>query len=149
MRIFVDADSCPRQVRELILRSSKRVNIPVIFAANRAIPGSADGAIMEICPPGAGSADDRIVELATPDDLTVTRDLPLAERLVNKQVIVMDDRGRIYTSDNIKYYRSLRDFSVNLAENNLGMERTAGYGKKDLKKFADSFDKILRKLINH
>ena len=146
MQILLDADSCPRQVRELILRSSEKTGIPVIFAANRRIPGS-DSAVMEICPADEGSADDRIVELAKKGDLAVTRDLPLAERLVDAEVCVLDDRGRIYTKDNIRYYRSIRDFTVDLAETGLGMERTANYSKKELKKFADSFDRELQRLV--
>ena len=149
MQILLDADSCPKPVRDIIIRSSQRKKIPVIFAANRPIPGTGGAVIMEVCPPGAGSADNRIVELAKPGDLAVTRDLPLAERLVEAQVCVLDDRGRIYTKENIRYFRSLRDFSVGLAENGLGIERTANYGKKELKKFADSFDRELSRLLNN
>jgi uncharacterized protein YaiI (UPF0178 family) len=145
MQILVDADSCPRQVRELILRSFKRTKIPVIFAANRPIPGIEEQA-MEICPPGDGSADNRIVELAAPGDLVVTRDIPLAERLVDSGINVLDDRGRVYTKENIRYCRSLRDFTVGLAENGMGIVRTANYGKKELKAFADSFDRELTRL---
>jgi uncharacterized protein YaiI (UPF0178 family) len=145
MQILVDADSCPRQVRELILRSSKRTKIPVIFAANRPIPGIEEQS-MAICPPGDGSADNRIVELARPGDIAVTRDLPLAERLVDSGINVLDDRGRIYTKENIRYCRSLRDFTVGLADNGMGIVRIANYGKKELKAFADSFDRELTKL---
>jgi uncharacterized protein YaiI (UPF0178 family) len=102
---------------------------------------------MELCPPGEGSADNRIVELALKGDLALTRDLPLAERLVEKEVRVLDDRGRIYTKENIKERRSLRDFMVGLAENGLEIERAAVYGKKELKSFADSFDRELNQLM--
>jgi len=147
MRILVDADSCPRPVRELILRTSNRIKIMAVFAANHPIPGiCGEHAVMEICPPGEGSADDRIVELAQPGDLAVTRDIPLAERLVEAQVRVMDDRGTVYTKENIRYCRSLRDFSLGLANNGLGPERIALYSKKELKSFADSFDRELTKL---
>jgi uncharacterized protein YaiI (UPF0178 family) len=147
MRIYVDADSCPRQARELVLRSSIRTKVPAVFAANRPIPGiSGDNITMEICPPGEGSADNRIVELAGPGDLAVTRDIPLAERLITAGVLVLDDRGRIYTAENIRERRSLRDFMVGLAENGLGAERWPNYGKKELKAFADSFDKELTRL---
>jgi uncharacterized protein YaiI (UPF0178 family) len=104
---------------------------------------------MEICPPGEDSADDRIVELARPGDLVLTRDIPLAERLVEKGVGVLDDRGRTYSKENIREFRSLRDFMVGLAENSLGKERTANYGKRELKAFADSFDRELGKLANN
>ena len=163
MQILVDADSCPRQVRELILRTCIRLNmqsniqsnnpsynqanIKAVFVANHPIPDiSGEHAVMEICPPGEGSADDRIVALAQPGDLAVTRDIPLAERLVEAQVCVLDDRGRVYTKENIRYCRSLRDFSIGLANNGLGPERIALYGRKELKNFADSFDRELTKL---
>ncbi|AEF81137.1 DUF188 domain-containing protein [Leadbettera azotonutricia] len=153
MKILVDADSCPAQARALILRSSAKRNIQAIFAANRLIPGIAlaDGdssplAVMELCPPGEGSADNRIVELAAAGDLAVTRDVPLAERLVEKGISVLDDRGRIYTAENIRELRSLRDFMVDLARSGLGMERSPAYGKRELKAFADSFDKELTRL---
>jgi uncharacterized protein YaiI (UPF0178 family) len=102
---------------------------------------------LELCPSGEGAADDRIVALARPGDLAVTRDLPLAARLVEAGVTVVDDRGRVFTPENIREYRSLRDFKVSLAESGLGVERVVSYGKKELKTFADSLDRILTRLI--
>lgn len=148
MKIFVDADSCPRPSRDLVLRASARTGIRAVFAANRPIPGiSGDTARMEVCPPGDNSADNRIVELARPGDLAVTRDIPLASRLVEAGVCVIDDRGRLYTRENIRERLSLRDFMVDLAESGLGMERIPSYGKRELKAFADGFDRILTKLL--
>jgi len=148
MKILIDADSCPRDARELALRCSKRRGIKVIFAANRPMPGvSGENVVMEICPPGENSADDRLVELAEPDDIAVCRDLALAKRLLEKNAVVIDDRGRLFTLDNINEMLSLRNFTVALAENGLGTERTANYGKKELKAFADSLDRQLTKII--
>jgi uncharacterized protein YaiI (UPF0178 family) len=148
MKILVDADSCPRPARELILRSAAKRGIPVILAANRLIPGvSGDGVVMELCPPGADSADNRIVELARPGDLVLTRDIPLASRLVEASVLVMDDRGRVYTRENIRERLSLRNFMVGLAENGLGAERIPAYGGRTLKAFADSLDRTLVQLL--
>jgi uncharacterized protein YaiI (UPF0178 family) len=118
----------------------------VVFAANRSIPGvSGENTVMEICPAGENAADDRLVELAVPGDLAVSRDLALAKRLLEKNAVVIDDRGRLFTLDNINELLSLRDFTVALAENGLGTERTASYGKKELKAFADSLDRQLTK----
>jgi uncharacterized protein YaiI (UPF0178 family) len=149
MKILVDADSCPKPARELVLRSGPRTGVTAIFAANRPIPGITEaGGVMELCPPGEGSADNRIVELARPGDLAVTRDIPLASRLVASSIMVMDDRGRVYTKENIQERLSIRDFMVDLAESGLGMERIASYGQRELKTFADSFDRVLNRLIN-
>lgn len=155
MQIFVDADSCPRDAREMVLRFSARLGIKTFFVANRPIPGlpppsktpgtQKDTVQMELCPPGEGAADDRIAALALPGDLVITRDLPLAERLVNADVRVLDDRGKRFTKENIRERRSLRDFVVGLAENGLDIERTASYGKKDLNTLANSLDRELSK----
>jgi len=142
MNIFVDADSCPRQARDLILRRSSKLGLKLIFAANHLIPGSED-AQMEICSSKENSADDRIVELSLKGDIVVTRDVPLAKRLVEKGVNVIDDRGRVFNENNINELLSLRNFSVGLANDGLGMERIANYGKKELKNFADALDRLL------
>jgi len=148
MKILVDADSCPKEARELIIRRAASLGIQAIFAANRPIPGvESSGMVMEICPPLDGAADSRIAELAQSGDVAVSRDVPLAHRLVEKGVTVINDRGRVYTKENINELLSLRNFTVALAENNMGIERTANYSKKDLKSFADSLDRVLTKMI--
>jgi uncharacterized protein YaiI (UPF0178 family) len=148
MKILVDADSCPRPARELVLRSAARLGVKAVFAANHPIPGiSGNTVVMELCPPGVGAADDRIVELAERGDLAISRDVPLARRLVEAGLTVVDDRGRIYTRENIREMLSLRNFMVGLAENSMGIERAAVYGKKELKAFADSLDRLLTQLL--
>ena len=149
MLIFVDADSCPRAAREMVLRFSARLGLKSIFAANRPIPGISElekTAVMELCDSGEGAADKRIVELAGPGDLVLTRDLPLAEQLVEAGITVLDDRGRVFTKENIKERRSLRDFTVGLAENGLEFERMPSYGKKELSTLANSLDRELSRL---
>ena len=147
MRIFVDADSCPRPAREMVLRFSARLEIKSVFAANRPIPGLTKTALMELCPASEGAADKRILELAGPEDLVLTRDLPLAERLVEAGITVLDDRGRTFTKENIRERRSLRDFTVGLAESGLDFERTPSYGRKELASLANSLDRELSRLM--
>ena len=148
MKIFVDADSFPKPARETVLRASSRTGIQVVFVANRPIPGiKSNTAIMEICPNEDGAADDRIFDLACPGDLVLTRDVPLANRLVLASILVLDDRGKLYTKENIRERLSIRNFMVGLAENGMGIERHTTYGKRELKSFADSFDRIMTKLI--
>ena len=161
MKIYVDADSCPREAREMVLRFSSRLGIISVFAANRLIPGIEIPMIetpgtksappnttaqMELCPPGEGAADDRIAALALPGDLVVTRDLPLAQRLVEAGIQVLDDRGRVFTKENIRQLRSIRDFVVGLANNGVDTERTSSYGKKEISSFANSLDRELTRL---
>jgi uncharacterized protein YaiI (UPF0178 family) len=147
--IFVDADSCPRKARALILRAALRRGVPSVFAANRKIPGLPKTSLvrMALCSGKEDAADDYIVERARKGDIAVTRDVPFAARLVEKSVTVMNDRGRLFTRENIRYYVSLRNVALELAQNNLGPERNAAYGAKALKMFAAEFDKQLSRLV--
>ena len=147
MKILVDADSCPAAVRELILRAAQRTKTHAFFAANRSIPGiEGEYARMVISPAIEGAADNSLAALSQKGDLAVTRDIPLAERLLKTGAAVLDDRGRIFTIENIREKLSLRNFTVDLAESGCEFERNAVYGKRELKTFADSFDKLLTKL---
>jgi uncharacterized protein YaiI (UPF0178 family) len=147
MKILVDADSCPAAARELVIRAAVRTEVQAIFAANRTIPGiEGEYAKMLLCPAGEGAVDDCLAALAQSGDLAVTRDIPLAFRLLERGTAVLDDRGRIYTAENIREKLSLRNFTVALAENGCTFERSTTYGKRELKVFAGSFDKLLRKL---
>ena len=153
MQILIDADSCPREARKMVMRFAVRLGIKAIFAANRLIPEihnrskKSELIAMELCPLGENEADKHIVALARPGDLVLTRDLPLAEQLIEAGVAVLDDRGRVFTKENIREYRSLRDFKVGLAENNLGVERSPSYGKNELKLLANSLDRELTRLL--
>ena len=149
MQILVDADSCPREARKMVLRFAGRLGIKAIFAANRLIPDLPETAQMELCPQGEGEADKRIVALARPGDLVLTRDLPLAEKLVEADITVIDDRGRVFTRENIRQLRSVRDFVVGLADNGLGIERIPSYGREDLTSLANSLDSELSKGIRN
>jgi uncharacterized protein YaiI (UPF0178 family) len=141
----------------MILRFSSRLGIKSVFAANRPIPGipkfsegqkqaAPETAFFELCPPGEGEADRRILALAKSGDLVITRDLPLAEQLVDAGIAVLDDRGRAFTKENIREQRSIRDFTVGLANNGLDFERTPSYGKKELSSLANSLDRELTRL---
>jgi uncharacterized protein YaiI (UPF0178 family) len=149
VKILVDADSCPAEARRVILKAAEKRHIQAVFAANRPIPGIEGGfAVMSLCSEQSGAADDRIVDLAITGDLAITRDVPLASRLTGKGIDVIDDRGRVFTPDNIRAHLSIRDFQVGLATNGLNIIRAANYGKKELKLFSDSFDKLLTKLLH-
>lgn len=147
MKILIDADSCPAPVRTVVLRAAERRGVTAHFAANRPIPGLWGNSVMELCEAADGAADDRLVALAAPGDIAITRDVPLAKRLVEKDIAVMDDRGRIFTRDNIGEQYSIRCFRVGIIESGIEFVRHDNYGKKELKAFADSFDKTLNALL--
>jgi uncharacterized protein YaiI (UPF0178 family) len=94
-----------------------------------------------------GAADDRIAERAQPGDLAVTRDLPLAERLAEKGLRVLNDRGEVFTADTARERRSIRDRAAELRALGLAPEspRRSSWGPRELKAFADALDRELTK----
>jgi len=126
------------------MKAALRHNIPVIFAANRPIPGLFGNAVMEICAPDMNAADDKLVELAATGDIAVSRDLMLVQRLLEKGARALDDRGRVFTHENINEFLSIRDWTVSLVESGVPVARKSSYSNRDLKAFADSLNGMLR-----
>ena len=144
MRIYVDCDSCPLQVREIIVKAAGRTHSVAFFVANHKIPHGTNAYTYDILvEEGKDKADDYIVKHATRRDIAVTRDILLAERLIAKGVDVINDRGNRYTQENIRERVSLRNYMLELAQNGLKTEEASIFGKKELFQFANAFDTLL------
>lgn len=148
MKIFVDCDSCPSQVREIIVKAAERTKSPSFFVANHKIPHGTNGYTHDIIvEEGKDKADDYIVDHATKRDIAVTRDILLAERLVKLDVAVVNDRGTQYTAENIRERVSLRNYMLELAQNGLKTEEVSTFGKKELYLFANAFDALITRKL--
>ena len=150
--IWVDADSCPTDVRELIVRFVVRLKIPCNFVANRQIPlpqysKKTNLITMIITDNSEGSADDFIVSNVEPNDLVITRDIPLAARLIEKKITTINDRGKLFTSESIREDLSIRNFNYQLFTMGIQLDKTNKFNKKNLNDFANCFDKEIQKKI--
>lgn len=146
--IWIDADSCPVAVRELIVRFATRLNIPVIYCANHAIPMPKNKLFsMIICEPTADAADNYIVENVKQNDLVITRDIPLASRLVEKNIVTLNDRGTVFTNRNIQEKLAMRNLHKELIDNGIQIEKTSVFGKKELNAFANCLDRELQRKL--
>ena len=152
--IWVDADSCPTDVRELLVRFVVRLKIPCNFVANRQIPipqysKKTNLITMVITDNSEGSADDYIVSHVEPNDLVVTRDIPLAARLIEKQITTINDRGKLFTSESIREDLSIRNFNCHLFTMGIQSDKTNKFNKKNLNDFANCLDRELQKKLNN
>lgn len=147
MVIWVDADSCPKQVRTVIQRACSKRCIQGYFVANRPLPIEETPYIKVFVTEASDqAADDYIVLHTVVGDLVVTRDIPLAKRLVDKQITTINDRGTIFTGNDINTKLSVRNFMYELSAAGLKPEATAHYSPRDLQKFSAAFDSLLHKL---
>lgn len=149
IKIWIDADSCPRRVREYVIAKASSWPLKVTFVANRNIPQKAcPGTLdMVVCGKEKGAADDVIVQNAVPGDVVVTRDVPLAQRLVQKRVCVMNDRGVLFTDYNIAEKLRERDFNLQLAQIGFGGHSSPSYSGKELQLFAQCFDREVKRIL--
>lgn len=145
MKIWVDSDSCPRQIRQIILRASIRVKIKANFVANTNIPDiENEWSSMKLVPLGEGEADKYIYEKSEPGDIAITRDIPLAADLVKGGLLVLDDRGNVFTADNIGERLSMRNAMTELRSYGVMSKSAGSMNNKDVQKFANAFDRELR-----
>lgn len=142
MTIWVDGDSAPRDIRPILIR--RGANLPVQFISTRRLP-EVPASLATLVPAGQDAADRFIEENVALGDLVVTRDIPLAERLAEAGIAVINDRGELFSKDKATERRSLRDAAVELRFQGLvppspkGSHRTA----KETKQFADGLDRVL------
>lgn len=145
--IWLDADSFPAQARSFLADYTLSKEVSVNFVANHEIKFSASNINMIICEKASNAADDYIVEHCGENDIILTRDIPFAARLVEKNITVMNDRGLIFNKDNIEDKLREREFSLNMAQIGLGGGKGNYYGDKELKKFSTVFAEELQKHI--
>ena len=146
--IWVDADSCPIPVKDIIFRFCKRLSLKLIFVANHEIPMPKSQLFqMIVCDATPDAADNYIVENALQNDIVITRDIPMAARLLEKNITTINDRGLLFTSENIREKLSLRNFNKELYDNGILSEKTSTFSKKDVNNFANCFDREIQKKL--
>lgn len=146
MTVHIDGDSCPRPVRDLAARAARRETVAVVCYANRVIPFDLE-VEMVVVDNVEGAADQAMLTRAVPGDLALTRDIPLAAALVDKGVAAVNDRGALYSRENVRERLSVRDFMAGLNAVGLKPESTARYGKKEWDDFVRTFDREFMKLV--
>lgn len=150
MKIWIDADSCPVQIRNIVFRASQRRGIPLTLVANREIPVKKHESIEFIkVSEGADIADQFILDESEPGDLVITRDIPFASNLVEKGITVINDRGEEFSRENIRERLSMRNFMLDIRQSGLKINEEKSFGQKDIQLFSNTFDKIVTKLLKN
>ena len=144
MTIWVDADACPRAIKEIVFRAAKRLEIPVKLVANggMAIP---DSPLFELVlvPHGFNAADAHIAERVDAGDVVITADVPLAAQIVERGATGIDPRGHEYTADTIGEQLASRDLMQSLRSREVIRGGPGPINDVHRRKFASALDRIL------
>ena len=142
--IWVDADACPRPVRDVICRAAERRQVRTIFVAASPINVPRGRYISSrTVAAGFDAADDAIAEEVAAGDVVVTQDILLAERLVTKGARVTNPRGEIFDRENIGTRVSQRNFMEEARGAGLAGGGPPPFDDRDKQAFSNSFDKLL------
>lgn len=148
MKIWIDADACPKVVKEVVFKTSFRLKIPVILVANAYMPVPPDSLIRSIqVEQGADVADSYIVDNVASQELVITADIPLAALVIEKDALAINPRGELYTEENISERLSVRDFMQDIRDSGMDTGGPPPFGPKDKEAFSNSLNRILTKLL--
>jgi uncharacterized protein YaiI (UPF0178 family) len=145
MRLWLDADATPRDVKEICIRASERLKLETVLVANHRVEiprGYAHLSTVRV-EGGPDVADLYIAERAEMGDVAVTADIPLAAILVPKGVVVIDPRGDEYTEESIGERLSVRNFMDGLRSTGVETGGHAAYGQREKQAFANALDRAL------
>jgi hypothetical protein len=146
MRIWVDADACPKVIKEILFRAATRVRVPLILVANHPLPLPSSPLISSIrVAAGADVADQRIVDRIAAGDLVVTADIPLAAAAIAKGGHALNPRGEFYSRENIGERLSVRNFLSELRDHGVDTGGPPPLHQRDRQNFANQLDRFLAK----
>ena len=146
-KIWVDADACPKVIKEILFRAAERVSMPLILVANQPLQVPASKYIRSVqVASGFDVADNYIVQQAQSGDLVVTADIPLAAEVVEKGCLALNPRGERYTTENIRQRLNMRDFMDTMRASGLETGGPPTFSHANRMAFANQLDQILATL---
>jgi uncharacterized protein YaiI (UPF0178 family) len=146
MRIWVDADACPKVTKEILYRAAERVGVELTLVANQplATPRSKFIKSKQV-PGGFDVADNWILNAVQEGDLVITADIPLAAEVVEKKAFALNPRGELYTEENVRERLGMRDMMDELRSAGVITGGPAAISKHDRQAFANQLDRLLTK----
>jgi uncharacterized protein len=143
--IWIDADAAPRDVKDIVLRAAKRLDIATVLVANQRLSAPLNHPMVKTVwvQGGPDVADRYIAEHAVEGDIAITADIPLAAVLVEKRLTVLDPRGGEYNAENVQERLSIRDFMDSLRGSGVETGGSKPYGAREKQAFAAALDRVL------
>lgn len=148
MQIWVDADACPKVIKEILFRAAQKRHVTLTLVANKSMYTPASRYIRSILvPSGLDVADQKIVQKLQPGDLVITADIPLAADVIEKGGHALEPRGEFFTEDNIRERLTLRNFMDELRSSGIDTGGPSSFSQGDRKAFANQLDRFISRTL--
>ncbi len=149
MKIYVDADACPKNIKDIACRAAIRTRCELIFVANQRISIPASPFIFCIQVNGGFDvADNYIVDKVQSNELVITADIPFAAQVLEKGAFALNPRGELYSKDSIKQRLALRNFMDEVRSSGVHTGGPKAMDKNNIQKFSNALDSYLAKYSN-
>ncbi|MGM0508840.1 MAG: YaiI/YqxD family protein [Fusobacteriota bacterium] len=102
MRIIIDADGCPKNVREICEDISKNYKLDLIMVVDVNHELEAENAKVITVDQGNDSVDFKIKNITQKEDIVITQDYGLASIVIKNSHAVLNPKGFKYTKINIE-----------------------------------------------
>ncbi len=147
MAIWIDADACPKVIRDIVCRAAERTGIQTTFIANQplSLPPFPNLRSLQVRQ-GFDVADDEIARRTHAGDLIVTQDIPLANEVIEKGAVALSPRGELFTASTIKARLNMRDFMDTMRASGVQTGGPPALSHADRKLFADQLDRYLARV---
>lgn len=147
MRVWIDADACPRLARDQVIKFALRRKFSVILVAGQAQPRPNFACVqLIVVPSGPDAADDYIADNVEANELVICSDIPLADRIIKKNAVALDPRGEEFTERNMGDRLALRNLFTDLRDQGQMSGGQGAYGEREKQAFANALDRILTRL---
>ena len=144
MQIWVDADACPKVIKEILYRAAQRVSCNLVLVANHNLSVPRSPYIKAIrVESGFDVADNYIAKAVDASDLVITSDIPLAAEVLEKGAAAINPRGEIYDPNTIKQKLTMRDLMDELRGSGIQTGGPPPLSQSERREFANALDRFL------
>lgn len=145
MRILIDADACPKEVKNICILLAVKYSIKLIMVIDNAHELKGNFEIIKV-EKDKDSVDFKIISIAKKDDIIITQDYGLASMLIEKSAFIIHPSGFVFTKFNIETLLFQRHTNAKLRNNG---KKTKGPKKRKVEdniKFEKALKNCLEKM---
>lgn len=144
MKLYIDADAFPNLLKQIVVKAIERHKLPTYVISNEPVYlGPSEYIEYIIVASGFDEADDCIIEMLDTEDLVITADIPLADRVLEKKALAIDHRGKQFAPGNIKQHLAMRNLMQDIRDQGEFTKGPPPFSKKDVHQFANQLSQIL------
>ena len=148
MKIFVDADACP--VVDIVedIASEYKLEVTLLCDTNHVL--MSDYSEVIVVGAGADAVDYKLISICHRGDIVVTQDYGVAAMALGKGAFAIHQSGKWYTNENIDQMLMERHLKkkARRASSSNHIKGPRKRTEEDDQRFAESFEKLLRKANN-